>query len=1233
MNPSSTALSTRPPTFSTTSEVTLGDDLIANVIDDVMDYGYEDGDVSFSGVNPMMRNNSKLPDDATSTATTTTTTTAATTTATTTAPVITSHTFWRVLVLLYHLSLTVYLVYCATVSMRSLFSSWFSSSHTPQPHLSNLLDFYDYAYIALHPSSLICTGYLICSNPRQPSKAIEHTATAALILQPLLAILLKHHSLSAVAGYLTYAAGYSILAVTFFEKRTELSQMSTPILKQFIYVNLPSAALSCYIGLGYFGVEVVPCFVENNPFRADISEKHYTRLCDDAVNSTYTFQLLFIAAFFLTIYVLPFQSYTTFSAIQFDLHPRHQILVVLFIASCLFAVFLFTSYTEKIEDYESYENGIGASSKRVRSGLNVFVRMILALVIYGAVRPLDSDKHSATSRILPHFTRLKSIIYNFLKRLSYRNPTKLATAWRIVITCFILGCMVTTIVYAVLTLVWPRERQIYVAVYGIVGAIQQPFLAVACSALYNSRPLGHSMYDTYVSFGSLFLNFVLQGSLAIYRSSYLQYPQFFVGGTEQLVIAGVILFVFPLIQESRGYLRTFTPAQVEQYVSMMFRIMCATLPIMIYLSSSAVGCLAGQEAIEHILMESDDCLDYLSSQYIVLSNIMFSVLFQLHTYTTDVISWEDSVTLKGRGSGIHNVVFVLTQSTTSLLTAAVFGQSASEESSEGFCFFALVWIFTAWTFCIFVHTRRVHKLIVIEKIIYDGEEKEDRRRGIYALCRSLRKRVIQAMTKKTEESLDENGEGEGEGEESEGGAATQDATRPKRLAAVCRVALFVVALVPLFLNIAAISLFTYGKRAESFFARSVASFLVLITDTTFATTSLAAVCYVSSDIREGFTNRQHFCLSLPGVCALLSAYSILVLEFIGEENRTQAFIMYTVGPVVLFVITAMTYRAVAKMRHGLNREELNNVVINDVAVVMATCFPPMVIMAAQHVGCIIKDFSDREPDNFAYYNNSCTAVNWTTKPLSVLIFTTGYYNVCFAGLNRKNKVIMSLERVMKFDITPYQYFRITLLAVAAGLAIILYGVGAKRGDDGGEILWIKYFFLIFTSVTGVFLMSEAGHGALMTIREVIDDAMVTGNVGESGERASFRRRVSSLVEMVDVAKLKERFRSGRKKQSAGSQSEAQSTKTKNVSFESCRNSVANVRTMHAQFKLGDSANARSSKVFRSKSVRSKSNMRSFTGGDDGKNEGGDGKGDGENEEEIIEDVDLQHGMDFSPGFI
>ena len=69
----------------------------------------------------------------------------------------------------------------------------------------------------------------------------------------------------------------------------------------------------------------------------------------------------------------------------------------------------------------------------------------------------------------------------------------------------------------------------------------------------------------------------------------------------------------------------------------------------------------------------------MQAQYVICSNIMFSVLFTLHTYTTEVISWEDSVTLKNDGRALHNWVLMFTRIMTSLLTAAVFGQSAGDE--------------------------------------------------------------------------------------------------------------------------------------------------------------------------------------------------------------------------------------------------------------------------------------------------------------------------------------------------------------------------------------------------------------------------------------------------------------------------------------------------------------------------------------------------------------------------
>ena len=185
------------------------------------------------------------------------------------------------------------------------------------------MDFVDYLAVSLHPISLVCTGFLIISNPRSPSRFIELLATTALILQPLLCILLKLDLLAAVLGYITYFVGYVILSRMFFLKRAEAANLPTPVLKKFIFHTLPTAAVSYSVGILYFACEIIPCYAEFNPFSpstALVSSDPTLRCnrCDDSTNSLYTFQLIFVAAFFLTVYVLPFHALGTESTYTFD---------------------------------------------------------------------------------------------------------------------------------------------------------------------------------------------------------------------------------------------------------------------------------------------------------------------------------------------------------------------------------------------------------------------------------------------------------------------------------------------------------------------------------------------------------------------------------------------------------------------------------------------------------------------------------------------------------------------------------------------------------------------------------------------------------------------------------------------------------------------------------------------------------------------------------------------------
>ena len=135
---------------------------------------------------------------------------------------------------------------------------------------------------------------------------------------------------------------------------------------------------------------------------------------------------------------------------------------------------------------------------------------------------------------------------------------------------------------------------------------QQPFLAVSCSAFFLSRPNKSSKFDTIFPYANLVANFAMIGGTALYRES-RDLPSFFVGGFEQIVIAITLVVTFPLVNETRSYVRTFSPALTIKFVHLIFTTLGATLPLLVYLTANAIGCLASKQVIS----AEEQCRDYI----------------------------------------------------------------------------------------------------------------------------------------------------------------------------------------------------------------------------------------------------------------------------------------------------------------------------------------------------------------------------------------------------------------------------------------------------------------------------------------------------------------------------------------------------------------------------------------------------------------------------------------------
>ena len=181
--------------------------------------------------------------------------------------------------------------------------------------------------------------------------------------------------------------------------------------------------------------------------------------------------------------------------IRFNVHPRHAVLIILFLVSAFFAMFIFASFREVIPLYSVYFDALTWEGKLKRSGMNVLVRMLLAFIMYGAVRPIDASAaaSSYTNSYLPRFQTIRGFFQNKLRQLSHHQPTQLAPAWRHMLFYYILGAMVTALLYVWFTFCYPVEfmeglsgnalekgnREMHAAIVGTVASLMVSWRARA----------------------------------------------------------------------------------------------------------------------------------------------------------------------------------------------------------------------------------------------------------------------------------------------------------------------------------------------------------------------------------------------------------------------------------------------------------------------------------------------------------------------------------------------------------------------------------------------------------------------------------------------------------------------------------------------------------------------------------------------------------------------------------
>ena len=132
------------------------------------------------------------------------------------------------------------------------------------------------------------------------------------------------------------------------------------------------------------------------------------------------------------------------------------------------------------------------------------------------------------------------------------------------------------------------------------------------------------------------------------------------------LIAGFLtLFLFPVAREIRVYLASHSDRKIDEFFERVLLHAIGAIAPTIFLTSECIGCVTLHGGLR-------ECYAMMSSQFVVLSNIMFGYIFVLFSdFTHAHVSWEEIVCLNG--TSITVLMKILVQGATTIIAFVVYG--------------------------------------------------------------------------------------------------------------------------------------------------------------------------------------------------------------------------------------------------------------------------------------------------------------------------------------------------------------------------------------------------------------------------------------------------------------------------------------------------------------------------------------------------------------------------------
>ena len=384
----------------------------------------------------------------------------------------------------------------------------------------------------------------------------------------------------------------------------------------------------------------------------------------------------------------------------------------------------------------------------------------------------------------------------------------------------------------------------------------------------------------------------------------------------------------------------------------------------VFLTSDCIGCVTIREGLR-------ECYDVMSLQYLVLSNLMFGYLFVLFSdFTHAHVTWEEMVCLSN--TSLTTILKILVQASTSMIAFVVYG--FREFPNNNFIMAAQITIFSMYGVLMIAQGIHVRRIRIEERrlehnFLQTTTESNVWRRRLDLLFVTLKWPLKMLQVKEGRLQISPFFRGVF--------ASTS----------ILHMALYVSALY-----------FTIEGN------RNLSNFLLLLADNCFMLAGLCSICYLFSNFEaQGRTS-----MLIVGMVVPITSMSLgLAFTFINNEISVYSWVLLVF---VGLCCVAMCSSAKKRLVENFSSELLRRYLIDVICTTASTSVPPLIFCASEHIACLVENYSlvdsvgignnstesgNEKLKELEYYDNECQSYVFSSRPLSVLIFSSAFFRIVF----------------------------------------------------------------------------------------------------------------------------------------------------------------------------------------------------------------------------------------------